>query len=160
MVDLIIAPSKKEAIYKDKLFLAGGITGCPNWQETVINHLHDCDVTLFNPRRKDFDVTNPNLTIEQIGWEYKKLREATAILFWFPKETLCPIVLFELGAHLGRNVPLFIGCDREYARIKDVEIQSRLVRPNSHIFVGLVWLIDRVRKEYSCRHAREMGPTV
>lgn len=152
MLDLIIAPMERPAIHENTLFLAGGITNCPDWQEQVINNLHDCDVTVFNPRRKEFDINDPSATEIQIAWEYKKLREATAILFWFPKETLCPIVLFELGAHLGRDIPLFIGCQQDYARIKDVQIQSRLVRPSIHVFIGLVWLIDRVRKEYTCKY--------
>ncbi len=152
MLDLIIAPMERPAIHENTLFLAGGITNCPDWQETVINNLHDCDVTVFNPRRREFDVTDPSATEIQIAWEFEKLREATAILFWFPEETLCPIVLFELGAHLERDVPLFIGCHSRYTRKKDVEIQTKLARHGYQITIGLVWLIDRVRKEYTCMH--------
>lgn len=112
-----------------RLFLAGGITGCPDWQATVRQALESSAVVLLNPRRANFDVTDPTASEKQITWEHKYLRRATAILFWFPCETLCPIVLFELGAALERNQPLFIGCHPDYKRREDVRIQCKLRRP-------------------------------
>lgn len=35
------------------LFLAGGITGCPNWQHQVVSKLLFTDLTLFNPQGED-----------------------------------------------------------------------------------------------------------
>ncbi len=109
------------------LFLAGGITGCPDWQSVMIDLLKDANLILFNPRRKEFDINNKNLTEEQINWEYYHLNQADAVLFWFCKETLCPITLFELGKCLVLKKELFVGCDTEYVRVNDVLIQSRLM---------------------------------
>ena len=60
--------------------------------------LRDTDLTLLNPRRKSFPIDIPGEAFRQISWEFHALRAATEILFWFPCETLCPIVLYELGA--------------------------------------------------------------
>src|SRR5438105_13923542 len=91
------------------LFLAGGITGCPDWQADLIKMLADTDLTLLSPRRRRYPVSNPTLAEEQIDWEFRHLRQATAIVFWFPRETLCPIALYELGAWSMTTKPLFIG---------------------------------------------------
>lgn len=58
------------------------------------------------------------------------LRDADAILFWFPCETLCPITLYELGAWSMSDKPLFVGVHPAYQRRQDVEIQTRLARPD------------------------------
>ena len=109
-----------------KVFLAGGITGCPDWQSDVVRYLEDVDVTVFNPRREDFPIGDPNAAMDQIKWEHDHLRKADAILFWFPCETLCPIVLYELGAWSMTTKPLIIGCHPDYKRIQDVNIQTML----------------------------------
>ena len=80
------------------LFIAGGITDCPDWQQDIVKLLSDTDITLLNPRRSNFPIHDPNAALEQIAWEHEMLRCARAISFWFPKETICPIVLYELGA--------------------------------------------------------------
>lgn len=133
------------------LFLAGGITGCPNWQNEFINKLSEAwtridpsQVVLFNPRRDDFNIKDRSATHEQIKWEYQKLAEADAHLFWFPKETLCPITLFELGKVLMWNKPLFIGTEPGYGRSEDVFEQLQLVRPNKPVEKSLDMLVSQV----------------
>lgn len=109
------------------LFLAGGITGCPDWQSEAVEKLRSYNVEFYNPRRKDFPIDNPDESEKQIYWERHHLEKADAILFWFPKETLCPITLFELGFWLGRkSKPIFVGYHKEYRRRMDVIIQCRL----------------------------------
>src|SRR6266436_6292557 len=74
------------------LFLAGGITGCPDWQFLMGTGLQILtDLVVFNPRRKNFTM-HKDAAREQIAWEHEHLRKATAISFWFPCETLNPIV--------------------------------------------------------------------
>lgn len=75
------------------LFLAGGITGCPDWQSKLIDLLKNEDVVILNPRRKDFPINDPKAIEKQIVWEYNHLKKANAISFWFPKESICPIAL-------------------------------------------------------------------
>jgi hypothetical protein len=113
------------------VFLAGGITGCPEWQAELIHRLTgtvDNSTVILNPRRPNFDMANSSwLTNEQIEWEYDYLKLADHKLFWFPKESICPIALFELGKELGRGgINMLIGCDPEYSRIVDIQLQCKL----------------------------------
>lgn len=111
------------------LFLAGGISNCADWQVPLRDLVHSMCPGLVpvNPRRENFDVSKPEMTEEQIKWEFKQLRKAAAIVFWFPRETLCPITLYELGTwsvlHKMHGCDIFVGTDPEYARKEDVKIQ-------------------------------------
>lgn len=114
-----------------KVFLGGGISNCPNWQLdmiTLLNHADD-KLVAFNPRRDSFDITNESDSEFQIEWEFDHLNLSDAILFWFPKETLCPITLYELGAAATKGKTIFVGCHPEYARSFDVKKQLSMIRP-------------------------------
>ena len=137
----------KEGVEGNTVFLAGGITNCPDWQQEMRKLLHDSDLILFNPRRAEFPIEDPNAAQEQIAWEYDHLRSADAILFWFPCETLCPIVLYELGAWTVSGKPIFVGVHPDYARRKDVEIQTQLVRPEVEVVYSLVDLAEQVKSK-------------
>lgn len=107
------------------LFLAGGITGCPDWQAEMVEHLMDVEeLTVVNPRRANFPINDNSAAFEQIAWEFKMLEKADMISFWFPKETLCPITLFELGKWIHTN-PV-IGVEYGYQRALDIRVQGRL----------------------------------
>jgi hypothetical protein len=126
------------------LFLAGGITGCPDWQQEVIRLLADTDLTLLNPRRRAFPVEADAATA-QIIWEFRHLRKASAILFWFPREALCPIALYELGAWSMTDKPLFLGAHPDYERRHDLMIQTSLARPDVAVGDSLDALARAVR---------------
>jgi len=137
------------------LFLAGGITGCPDWQAEVVEKLEEGVQSQFsndvlrrlvvlNPRRKTFNITDPLAAQDQITWEYNHLHHATLVLFWFPKETLCPIVLYELGAYGSLKSNIFVGTHPEYARRQDVEIQLALARPEIDVVDSLEDLVKQV----------------
>jgi hypothetical protein len=129
------------------VFMAGGITGTPDWQQELRAMLEDVEgLVLVNPRRAEFDVEDPTLAVTQIGWEFVSLRAADAILFWFPPQTLCPIVLYELGAWAGSDKPIVVGTHPNYARAFDVEIQVGLVRHGFVIDRSLADLAVSVRK--------------
>ena len=135
-------------IYKKKekaLFLAGGITGCPNWQQELVDLLSNENISILNPRRKKYPTNNPNIEKEQITWEYNHLRKADAISFWFPKETLCPIVLYELGAWSKSDKTIFVGVHPEYKRKQDVIIQTGLARPEVEIVYSLQALSEQIK---------------
>jgi hypothetical protein len=141
----IEAPSNEKAKFKS-VFLAGGITNCLDWQTYVANKLKDRDITVFNPRRKNFPILDTNAAREQIEWEHQRLRSADINAFWFPKETLCPIALFELGGALERNKPLVIGIDSNYLRKKDIEIQVSLQRPETKICYSLDDFVNEIER--------------
>lgn len=107
------------------VFLAGGISNCPLWQDEVLEKLSNTDYKIYNPRREGN--LNPAQAVEQIEWEYKALHNVKNIIFWFPKETLCPITLYELGVFShNKNVNLFVGVHPGYQRKVDVFTQLRL----------------------------------
>jgi len=139
----------------DYVFLAGGITGCPDWQQEVVKLLDDTDLVLLNPRRANFPIHDPNAAQVQIQWEHTYLNCADAILFWFPKEILCPIVLYELGTWSEAGKPIFVGVHPDYQRRQDVEIQTKLARPEVIIVYSLEELAMQVREWNMSKTTRE-----
>lgn len=126
------------------LFLAGGITGCPDWQKDMSEKLRDYPLVLFNPRRSSFPIEDKNAARAQIAWEHLHLRKATAISFWFPAETLNPIVLYELGAWSMTEKPLFVGVHPDYQRMQDVQIQTALARPDVQVVMSIEALAQQI----------------
>ena len=130
---VVTAPDKACADARWRVFLAGGITGCSNWQEKVINellHLSDYynleNVTIFNPRRNDFDVTDKDAEIEQIKWEHAWLTRCDIFSCFFEaSESLQPITLYELGRYgKSKNFDPVITVQKGYLRERDVLIQT------------------------------------
>jgi hypothetical protein len=137
------APTEYEGA-DPSVFLAGGITGCGNWQARVVELLAGANLVLINPRRRDFPIGDPSSADAQIRWEFRHLRRAAGRLFWFPSATLCPIALYELGAWSMRPGPLFVGVDPAYARRVDVEVQTKLARPDVAVVYSLEDLAAQV----------------
>ena len=107
-----------------RLFLGGGITGCEEWQIEVLKLLQNTNLIVFNPRRRNFEISPENEFV-QITWEHFHLQIADAILFWFSHETVQPIVLFELGKWY-QHKPVFVGVHPDYPRKLNVEVQLSL----------------------------------
>jgi len=139
--DYTVVPGQKS------IFVAGGISNCPKWQGEVSVALAETDIVVLNPRRDDFDVTNPAMEQDQIEWEHLHILRASAYLFWFCEETLCPITLFELGkvAGLFANRPLFVGVHPRYKRKRDVRFQMLLMRPEVEVVHRLEALLEQVK---------------
>jgi hypothetical protein len=113
------------------VFIAGGISDCPDWQSEMVSLINTDIHDVVNPRREGgFDRTGTTAE-EQITWEHRALEMVDACIFWFPKETLCPITLFELGKMLERTMEtsgmrLAVGWHPDYARAFDLEVQIKL----------------------------------
>jgi hypothetical protein len=126
-----VHPSEKS------IFMAGGITGCPDWQSDVRRWLQPGDhvkqsrqnIILVNPRRANFNVNDPGSSQEQIEWEFRHLNMVDYIYFWFPKEGQCAITLFELGWALGANKKIRVGVEPGFHRSLDVYEQMKLRAP-------------------------------
>ena len=127
------------------LFMAGGISGCKIWQNELVKLLEDTSLVLINPRRENFDVTDTDIEKKQIAWEFEHLQKASAVSFWFPPETVCPITLYELGKISQTDKPLFIGIDRDYMRINDIYIQTKLIRPAVEVVYSLNGLAEQIK---------------
>lgn len=150
----------------DNLFLAGSITGAQDWQKEMAYKEYDNypgfgmhmqtrlvdHFNVFNPRRVNFDASDPAVEQEQITWEYHCIHHCRNILFWFAPETLAPITLFELGSALNthKHENIFIGIDPEYKRKNDVIIQTSL--RNKALADGIVFSKDDLaRQVLKCR---------
>ena len=114
---------------KIDLFLAGGISNCPDWQTDAALTLETMDeLVVANPRRSEGLEKTGVEAAKQIAWEHDALKRADTILFWFPEETLCPITLFELGVQVGKlDKKMFVGAHPNYARRFDIVQQMSLV---------------------------------
>lgn len=121
------------------LFLAGGITGCPDWQADARQLLAGADIAVANPRRAALPIDDPGAAEEQIRWEFAHLRRADVVLFWFAAgPSIQPIALYELGAHAANPAKrIVVGADPGYLRRPDVVIQVGLVRPELAVLDSL-----------------------
>ena len=135
------------------VFVAGGISGCADWQLEMMQLLDSDRIVLLNPRREAFDITNPTYSRNQIAWEYKHLKLPDLVLFWFPCETLCPITLFELGVVTQRNIAMVVGCHPDYARRFDVIEQLSLYRPEVEVQDSIEAVANKVKQWCANRHA-------
>ena len=129
---------------KKGIFLAGGITGVSDWQKELREKISSLDIAVYNPRRANFDIKDPNASRKQITWEHDMLRKANIISFWFAPEAIQPIVLYECGAWTMTQKPILIGVDPKYQRKQDVEIQTELARPEVKIVSTLDDLANQI----------------
>ena len=147
------APDRIETkLRSTSVFLAGGISNCPQWQSYVKDSLVDIgnELTLINPRQQDYLFDDAVAARHQIGWEYEYLHRVDTIAFWFPKETVCPISLFELGCAVTRSknesLRVFVGCHPEYSRKFDLEVQLGIRNTYIEIVNSLDELSHQIRK--------------
>lgn len=132
-----------------RVFLAGGISNCSDWQKEYWELVpEDLPVTIINPRRVDFDITNPKMSEEQIAWEYQYLNKyCDLVSFWFAPETLCPITLFEYGKALGQRDPVVIGADPNYSRRFDLIYQTSHVDLSIKVVDSIPCLVKEMEQE-------------
>lgn len=149
MVTIIQSPNEfKFGLFQAdiiKIFLAGGISNCPNWQEDICNRLlHDRrleynNVVVFNPRCKEKPEEEP-----QVKWEYEKLGKSNIIAFWFSYGSMNPITLFEYGSHLKSGKKLIVGCHPDYERRNNVIIQTKLAKSKIEVQNNLDDFYDKI----------------
>ena len=126
------------------IFMAGGITDCPDWRKEVLELFNDYDIQLINPLRDNFDGYDANRQIEQIEWEFEHLEMADIILFYFCKETLNPITLYELGVCAAQDRNIFVACHPEYKRKLDVIQQLSLIKPEVVVHESIKDMVDDI----------------
>lgn len=141
-----------EFIPNNLIFLAGGITGCPDWQKEMIQRFKDEKHTVFfNPRRANFDINDKDASVFQINWERHHLNAADATLFWFPYHTLCPITLYELGVAAAKSDKMFVGCHPAYQRAFDVKQQLSLLRPEVAVHDNFADMVSEIKDWIAAR---------
>ena len=123
-------------------FLAGGITQCSDWQSEVIKELKKYDaehLVVFNPRRENFPIHDPNASEEQIKWEFEQLQRMDIFSMYFcNSKSVQPICMYELGRNLvgmEHRFPddftdrIVVSVEKGYSREQDVRIQTKLAIP-------------------------------
>ncbi|NBO22426.1 hypothetical protein EBU94_03670 [bacterium] len=109
------------------IFLAGSIEMgiAQDWQSILEKELANYPVTIFNPRREDWDASwkqeasDPQFH-HQVNWEMDKLKLSDLIFMYFSPETKSPISLLELGLHKEDN--MIVCCPNGFWRKGNVEI--------------------------------------
>ena len=142
MSQILIAPDESKPLYPS-VFLGGGISGCPDWQSGVCDNLRYENITVFNPRREHFDISDRTLTQQQIQWEFKRLERCDIFsMFFCEGESVQPICLYELGRNIVRMQNRFpsswkhrivVTVEPRYKRADDVFWQS-LYATNCFVF--------------------------
>jgi hypothetical protein len=117
------------------VFLAGGITGCPDWQAVAAERLLP-HADVLNPRRRIY-VAEGDEYERQVAWEYHHLRRAGLILFWFADEAIQAIALYELGAFAASDKPIAVGAHPGYPRRTDIVLQLSHARPGLTVHSSL-----------------------
>ena len=138
MSQIITAPSIENAKFIS-VFLAGGITNCENWQKEIIKELEFEDITIFNPRQKNFDINDKSASVKQITWEFERLEQMDIFSMYFCNSSSDqPICMYELGRNIIRMQNRFpnnwqdriiISIESGYKRSQDVIVQTALCAP-------------------------------
>jgi hypothetical protein len=113
---------------RKSIFLAGSIEMgvAEDWQKKLELKLADMPVTVFNPRRDDWDSTwnqresDPEFN-NQVNWEINHLLEADVVFMYFAGQTKSPISLLELGL-LAESGKMIVFCPDEFWRKGNVEV--------------------------------------
>ena len=148
-MEQIKAPNKLKKVNNKTLFLAGSIEmgNAINWQTRFVEALVDKDVTIFNPRRDDWDssweqsIHNDKFR-EQVEWELRALEKADIIAMYFDAATKSPITLLELGL-FARSKKLIVCCPQGFWRKGNADVVC--ARYKVMIIDTLENLIDTIR---------------
>jgi len=119
------------------IFLAGSIEmgKAEDWQTKLFHSIITHDVTVYNPRRENWDsswtqdISNPFFK-EQVVWELDHIDLADVVVFYFDAHTMSPITLMELGIVLEMNASnddikgsrVLVCCPEGYWRRGNVQI--------------------------------------
>ncbi len=170
---VITAPEEYERQPNDIFcFLAGGITGCGNWQAAVISYLDThyssyttSNLVIFNPRRENFPIDDTEAASKQIEWEFKYLNQMDIFSMYFVgSDSLQPICMYELGRYLEvmkRRFPddfidrIWISVEPGYKREIDVKIQTSLALCNTTDLTNLTKAVKVFSPFSGTRHHAE-----
>lgn len=139
----IILNEKEDKIL---IFLAGGITNCSNWQDSLLENLklilkekeYFQNLIFINPKRESSILfINEEEIIKQIKWEYKYLNQCDIFTMFFDDTKLSdqPICFYELGKYVNQFQNIYknnfeehilISYKKGFRRTLDLKIQIDL----------------------------------
>lgn len=128
---VIMAPNRPPLNGNTSIFLAGTTskTGEPDWRETLTQALAEYPITIFNPKRDDWDSTwkedfSDARWAEQVQWELEMQDGADIVVVFFHGISPAPISLLELG--LSARSGKAIACAMDgYSKKGNVEAVCR-----------------------------------
>lgn len=167
MKQIITAPSL-EIPKNPTVFLGGGITNCDNWQSKVCDYFMESEnITLFNPRRETFDITDRTATAQQIHWEFSMLERCDIFSMYFcESESVQPICLYELGRNVVRMQNRFpttwkrrviVSIEEGYKRTQDVLYQMSYAMPGVYVDTMATPGFHARRISMVFKHLRQIG---
>lgn len=143
----VVTSGKMGVEYGDpiRVFLAGGITDCADWQSTVVSSFEadkdfkDKNIILYNPRRENWNMSMNSKTEaqRQIEWEFKRLEKMDIFSMYFAasQTSVGPICLYELGRYVCRMQMRF---PQDWQLRIIVDIESGYLREND-VLEQLYW---------------------
>lgn len=152
----ILYPPNEETPTLPSVFLAGSIEmgTAIDWQKDLVAALADLPITIFNPRRPDWDPSWPQTKDspqfrEQVEWELAHLGRADVIALYFAPGTKSPISLLELGlfAETGK---IICCCPEGFWRKGNVDIvcERRGIKVHEHFDPFSVDVVNTLRTHY------------
>lgn len=128
-------PYTVAASQKPSVFLAGSIEmgRARLWQDEVVKELSKLDVTVFNPRRKQWDWGLDPTTVtpaldEQVRWEQEYMELADIVLFMFLGNTQSAISLLEYGKCYGEDKSTIVIVEPEFYRRGNLVIMQNMIQ--------------------------------
>lgn len=131
----------------ESLFLGGTIDQgkSEEWQAKIIDALKDEDLTIYNPRRLNWDSTweqkeeNENFR-DQVNWELTCLEKSDLVIMYFAPNSKSPISLLEFGMFYKKMI---VCCPEGFWRKGNVDIVCR--KYNVPKVESLKELIDEIK---------------
>lgn len=127
MANIFYPPINVPLTSNKRIFLAGSIemNKAVDWQQEFISQFESEDVSIFNPRRTDWDNTitqskDDSRFREQVEWELIHLTTADLIVMYLQPGTISPISLLELGLYATKNI--VVCCPEGFHRRGNVQI--------------------------------------
>lgn len=125
---IVVKPPEKLPTNLKGIFLAGSIEmgKSEDWQKKVESLLKNENITIFNPRRDDWDssweqkIENEKFN-EQVSWELNAMDQSSIIIMYLSPETKSPISLLELGLH-AKSGKLMVCCPEGFWRKGNIDI--------------------------------------
>lgn len=122
------APSPVGELTGKSMFLCGSIDmgHAIDWQKDVTAAMSDLPITIFNPRRDDWDVSweqdiAHDAFREQVQWELSNMERCDVLCVYFDKGGKAPITLMELGLH-AKSGKVVVCCPKGYWRRGNVQV--------------------------------------
>lgn len=147
---IIKAPSTDASNKPLSVFLCGSIENnrASLWQNLVERKLSAFEITIYNPRRDDYNINweqskdNPNFK-EQVNWELDKLEQSDFIFVYLEPETKSPITLLEFGKFSESDKSIVVVCPDGFWRKGNIEVMCE--RYNLQLFESLDEGIDYLK---------------